>query len=80
MLSESKCQQKIEISHYLAFQTDLSGKGGAVALLNSAKRKKIKHLNENILWVTDRHDSALGQYVTVYIPPNNEEMAEITIR
>ncbi len=44
-----------------------------MALLNSADGKKIKHLNENILWVTDRHDGALVHYVTVYIPPNNEE-------
>jgi hypothetical protein len=51
-----------------------------VALFSSVNARKIKHLNENILWTTDRHDGALVHYVTVYVPPNNEAMAEITTR
>ena len=42
--------------------------------------KKIKAIGENILWTTDRHDGALVHYITVYSPPNDSEMAEITLR
>ena len=46
----------------------------------SQNGEKIKAISENILWTTDRHDGALVHYITVYSPPNDSEMAEITLR
>lgn len=63
-----------------AFWTDLSGKGGAVAIFSSKLAHKIKHLNENVLLTTDRNNGALVHYVTVYIPPNYKKMADICVR
>ena len=49
-------------------------------MLPSVIAKKIKAHNENVLWATDRHEGALVHYVTIYCPPNNTEMAEVTLR
>ena len=80
LLSETKMKTKLELNDSLTFQTNLSGKGGAAALHTSPNARKIKALNENILWSTDRHEGALVHYVTVYTPPNDSEMADITLR
>jgi len=80
LMSETKCKTKIELTGKLTFQSDFSGKGGVAVIHNSSKAKKIKHINENIIWTTDRHDGALVHYLTVYTPPNNTEMADLTLR
>ncbi len=59
LLSETKCKTKIELTGKMAFQSDLSRKGGVFAIHNFSKGKKIKHLGENIIWTTERHDGAL---------------------
>jgi hypothetical protein len=64
----------------MAFLTELTGRGGAVALHASNVAKKVKALFENILWNTDRHDGAVVKYLTVYTLPNETVMAEITLR
>ncbi len=63
-----------------AFWTDYSGKGGAVAIFSSKLAHKIKNLNENVILTTNRNNGSLVHYVTVYIPPNYKEMADICVR
>ena len=58
----------------MVFRSNLSGKGGVVAIHRSNnKARKIKHLDENIMWTTDRHDGALVHYITVYTPRNKDD-------
>ena len=64
LFSEAKCKTKVELPGKMALQSDLSGKDGVVAI-HGTKGRKIKHLNENIIWTTDRHDEALVHYLTV---------------
>jgi len=71
LLSETKCKTKVEIIGKQSFQTQLSGTNGVVAIFNSSNAKKIKAINENLLWSTCRHDGALVHYFTIYIPPKN---------
>ena len=80
MLSETKCKKKLDILGKNAFQTELSGQGGAVAIHTSSNAKIIKSLDQNVLWTTDIHDGALVNYVTLYIPPNSKEFAELSLR
>ena len=78
-LTETKCKTKLVLIDKMVFQTDSSAKGGAVNIFSSKYARKIKALNQNVLWTTDRHDGALVHNITIYIPPNNAEMAEITV-
>lgn len=80
LLSETKCKTKLEIVGKQTFQTQLSGTNGVVAIYNSPNAKKIKAINENLLWSSCRHDGALVHYFTIYIPPNNKEIADLTLR
>ena len=71
---------KLELNDSLTFKTNLSGKGGAAALLTSPNARKIKALNENILWSTHKYEGALVHYITVYTVPNDSDKADITLR
>ena len=80
LLTEKKCKYKLELTDQLAFQTELSQRGGSISIFNSPNAKKVKALNENILWTTDRFEGALVHFFSVYIPQNNTEIAEICLR
>ncbi len=80
MLSETKCKQKIEVDRKLSFQTELAGNGGAVTIFKNDSAKLVKSLNQNIIWTTARFDGALVHFVTVYIPPENKTIADVTLR
>lgn len=63
LLSETKCKTRFEPLGKLAFQTELSGSKGSVTIFNSVNAKKVKALNENLLWTTKRVKGALVHYL-----------------
>ena len=45
LLTETKCETKIESHEFMTFQTVFNHKGGAVAMLKTKGARKIKALN-----------------------------------
>ena len=68
LLSETKCKKRWTCLK-IACKTELSGKGGALAIFDSNRAKMIKYLVENLLWTSNLHDGALMHYITVYVSP-----------
>ncbi len=58
----------------------MAGNGGAVAIHKNDSAKLIKSLNQNIVWSTARFEGALVHFITVYIPPENKQIADLTLR
>ncbi len=56
------------------------GNGGAVTIYKNDTAKLIKSINQNIVWSTSRFEGALVHFITVYIPPENKPIADLTLR